>query len=142
MRLHTERVKAQTWSWGESNPRPLSGDRPRYDHSRDCGSTATALPGQLSLRSPPDLSPVPTVFPVVSGLSCRHPLLLLPGCSGQAPRALTGRDNARYRPRSGGESELLIVGSCVGAPFKESEQLRSHDSTSGLDVETDQPLVK
>src|SRR5438067_457361 len=56
------------WSWGESNPRPMSGDRPCYDHSRDCGSTVTALPGQLSLRSPPDLSPVPTVFPVASGL--------------------------------------------------------------------------
>ena len=41
----------------------------------------------------------------------------------------------------GGESELLIVGSCFGAPFKESEQLRSHESARGLDVETDQPRV-
>ena len=30
--------------------------------------------------SPPDLSPMPTVFPVVSLLSGCHPPLLLPGC--------------------------------------------------------------
>src|SRR5688572_10511408 len=31
-------------------------------------------------------------FPPVSGLSHRPPLLLLPGCSGQAPRGLAARD--------------------------------------------------
>ena len=103
----------RSWSWGESNPRPPSGHRPRYDHSRDCGSTVTALPGQLSLRSPPDLSPVPAVFPAVSGLSRRHPLLLLPGCSGQAPRALASRDDSqlpeiRRRERSRSWRFLLL----------------------------------
>ena len=42
--------------------------------------------------SPPDLSPMPTVFPVVSLLSGCHPPLLLPGCGEQAPCAITGHD--------------------------------------------------
>ena len=83
------------WSWRESNPRPPSGNRPCYDHSRVCGSTATAPPGRWSSRSPPGLSPMPAVFPAASSLCCRHPLLLLPGCSGLAPRALTGRDDSQ-----------------------------------------------
>jgi len=81
------------------------------------------------------------VFPAASGLSRRQSSLLLPGCGDQAPRTITGRWCSRSPGLSGGDSELLI-GSCVCAPFKESEQLRSHDSASGLDVETDQPLVK
>jgi len=36
----------------------------------------------------------------------------------------------------------LVSAVVLVAPFKESEQLRSHDSPSGLHVETDQPLVK
>ncbi len=102
-------------SWRESNPRPSSGNRPCYDHSRDCGSTATAPPGRWSSRSPPGLSPMPAVFPAASGLSRRHPLLLLPGCSGQAPRALTGRDDSRSPNGSGGESEVAI-GASFGCP--------------------------
>jgi hypothetical protein len=39
------------------------------------------LPGQLTLRSPPRLSSKPADFPAVSGLSHRHRLLLVPGCS-------------------------------------------------------------
>ena len=31
-----------------------------------------------------------------------------------------------YLTRSGGESEVVVIGLCLGAPFKESEQLRSH----------------
>jgi hypothetical protein len=52
------------------------------------------------------------VFPAVSVLSCRHPLLLLPGCSGVAPRALTGRDDSRSPNGSGGESEVAFGASC------------------------------
>src|SRR3954451_18865655 len=47
------------------------------------------------ISPPPGLSPTSTVFPVASGLSRRQPPLLLPGCDGQAPRALTGRDDSR-----------------------------------------------
>jgi len=35
----------------------------------DYGSTAAVPPGRVSLRPPPDLSPMSTVFLVVSGLS-------------------------------------------------------------------------
>src|SRR3954451_9124364 len=77
-----------------------------------------------------------TVFPVVSGLSRRQPPLLLPGCDGQAPRALTGRDDSRHLKGSGGDSEVL-VGASFGAPFKESEQLRSHER---LPVSTSKPI--
>ena len=44
-----------------------------------------------------------------------------------------------YLTRSGGESEIIRIGVSVVAPFKESEQLRSHDETSDFNVETDQP---
>src|SRR5690606_20693776 len=91
---------------------------------------------------PPGLSLVPAFFHASSGLSRRQPPLVLPGCGDQAPRAITGRWCSRSPDLSGGEGVLLVVGSCVCAPFKESEQLRSHDSTSGLHVETDQPHVK
>jgi len=39
------------WSWGESNPRPLSDDCPRYDHSRGVWLTAATPPGRLGPRS-------------------------------------------------------------------------------------------
>jgi hypothetical protein len=42
-------------------------------------------------RPPPGLSPTSAFFLAVSGLSRRQPSLLLPGCDGQAPRAVTGR---------------------------------------------------
>jgi hypothetical protein len=136
-------VELGEWSWGESNPRPPSSCRPRYDRSRVlrlCGCRTAGSVG-LARRPPPGLSPMSAVFPAASGLSRRQSSLLLPGCGDQAPRAITGRWCSRSPGLSGGDSELLI-GSCVCAPFKESEQLRSHDSASGLDVETDQPLVK
>ena len=45
-----------------------------------------------------------------------------------------------YRPtRSGGESEIVRIGVSLGAPFKESEQLRSHETATATGVETDQP---
>jgi hypothetical protein len=51
------------------------------------------LPGQAVLADPPPgLSPVPAFFHAVSGLSLLSPVLLLPGCTGQAPRAIAGRD--------------------------------------------------
>jgi hypothetical protein len=43
---------------------------------------------------PRGLSPGSAVFHAVSGLSLRSPLLLLPGCSGLAPRAVAGRDDS------------------------------------------------
>src|SRR3954453_18859215 len=88
------------------------------------------------ISPPPGLSPMSTVFPVASGLSRRQPPLLLPGCDGQAPRALTGRDDSRHLKGSGGDSEVL-VGASFGAPFKESEQLRSHER---LPVSTSKPI--
>ncbi len=39
-------------------------------------------------------SPEPAVFPAVSGLSLLSPPLLLPGCGGLAPRAVTGRGSS------------------------------------------------
>ena len=39
------------WSWGESNPRPLSDDCPRYDHSRVLWLTAATPPGRLGPKS-------------------------------------------------------------------------------------------
>ena len=41
--------------------------------------------------------------------------------------------------RSGGESEIVRVGVSLGAPFRESGQLRSHDTPTAIGVETDQP---
>ncbi len=41
--------------------------------------------------------------------------------------------------RSGGESEIVRLGVSVGAPFKESELLRSHVTITVIGVETDQP---
>jgi hypothetical protein len=55
------------WSWGESNPRPSSGNCPRYDHSRGCGSR---LP---HYRVSWGRSPTAGSFPEVSGLSRRQP---------------------------------------------------------------------
>ncbi len=54
--------------------------------------TAGSLPGQVGLRPPLRLSGTSVVFLTVSGLSRRQPLLLLPGCSGQAPCAIAGHD--------------------------------------------------
>src|SRR5688500_20016731 len=87
-----------------------------------------ALPaGRLGLRPPPGLSRVSVVFPTVSGLSRRHPPLLLPGCGEQAPGAIAGPDvSLPADSRSGGESEVAI-GASVGALFNESEQLGSHE---------------
>ena len=80
-------------------------------------------------------------LPAVSGLSRRPPLLLLPGCSDQAPRAIAGRDVSRYLTRSGGESEVAI-GASLGAPFKESEQLRSHERLPASTSKPISPLSK
>jgi len=56
---------------------------------------AAAPPGRLGPKAPPrGLSPGSAFFHAVSGLSLRSPLLLLPGCSGLAPRAVTGRDDS------------------------------------------------
>ena len=54
--------------------------------------TAGSLPGQVGLRPPLRLSGMSVVFPTVSVLSRRQPLLLLPGCSGLAPCAIAGHD--------------------------------------------------
>ena len=102
----------RSWSWRESNPRPPSGCRPCYDHSRDCGSTAAAPPGRWASRGRPlpGLSLMSAVFLAVSGLSRRQPSLLLPGCDDQAPRAITGRDLTLRYLGSGSESEVICIG--------------------------------
>ena len=47
------------WSWGESNPRPPSGCRPRYDHSRGLRLYGCRTAGSVGLagRPPPGLIP-------------------------------------------------------------------------------------
>ena len=44
-------MRMNWWSWGESNPRPLSDDCPRYDHSRVLWLTAATPPGRLGPKS-------------------------------------------------------------------------------------------
>jgi len=36
--MHAGTANTPWWSWGESNPRPSTGGRSRYDRSRVCGS--------------------------------------------------------------------------------------------------------
>jgi hypothetical protein len=114
------------WSWRESNPRPSRGHRPRYDHSR---TAALRLP-RCRVSGPE--GPAAWSFPGVSGLSHRQrslPAVLHRFCCRAAmdwPRvpSLVAMCLG-YLIRSGSESEV-VVGLCLGAPFKESEQLRSH----------------
>ena len=101
------------WSWGESNPRP-SAMEARATTIPD--SLADAAPaGRLAVgnrRPSLRLCGVSADFPAVSGLSCGHPPLLLPGCGGSAPCAIAGHDVSSLPDRSGGESELLVGNSC------------------------------
>ena len=118
------------WSWGESNPRPLRVHRPRYDHSRDSGLRSPHCRVRMGLDDPHrriflrcQRSFTPSaVFP-----SCL-PLLLLPGCSDQAPGIITGPNDSlspnQIRRRERHESCRVFV-----CPVLESEQLRSHDPT-------------
>ena len=77
-------------------------------------------------RSTDRLSELSAVFPAVSGLSRRHPSLLLPGCGGSAPCGIAAHDvsrthlKIRRRERTARWQFLLV------APFSESEQLGSH----------------
>ena len=75
------------WSWRESNPRPPSGRRPRYDHSRDHATSAGAPPGRGNTQrcSPPSLSSMPAVFPAVSGLSLRSATASVAGLQRPGP---------------------------------------------------------
>ena len=81
-----------------------------------------------------------SVFPNVSVLSRCHPPLLLPGCGGSAPCDLAAHECSPTPNELGGESELLI-GSCMVAPFFESEQLGSHARTSNLTSKPVSPYV-
>ncbi len=57
---------------------------------------AATPPGRASREAlPKGLSPLSAVFHAVSGLSLLSPPLLLPGCGGPTPRAVTGRDDSR-----------------------------------------------
>lgn len=51
------------WSWRESNPRPLSGHRPRYDHSRSVALNGCHAAGSVGL------TPAAGSFPGVNVLS-------------------------------------------------------------------------
>src|SRR5690606_8407815 len=80
-------------------------------------------------------SPPPAVSPAVLHRFCCRAAV-------DRPRVplLVAMVHSGHLIRSGGESELSVgIGACSGAPFKESEQLRSHVAISGPDVETDQP---
>src|SRR3954471_9286912 len=103
-----------------------------------CGRRAA---GSAALRHRLVFSSVLQFLPAVSVLSRLPPLLLLPGCSDQAPRAIAGRDVSRDLTRSGGESEVAI-GASLGAPFKESEQLRSHERLPASTSKPISPLSK
>ena len=56
------------WSWGESNPRPPSGCRPRYDRSRDLRLCGCRTAGSVGLAE----EAAAGSFPDVSGLSRRQ----------------------------------------------------------------------
>jgi hypothetical protein len=107
------------------------------------GSTAAAPPGRWAslggrrrvFARGQRSSPPPAVFPAVNHRFCCRAAMVRP----RVPLRVAG---ALVTPGLSGGEGVLLVGSCVCAPFKESEQLRSHDSASGPDVETDQPLVK
>jgi hypothetical protein len=58
------------------------------------GPDAGPSAGRLTLRSTPSLFRVSFVFPNVSGLSRRHPPLLLPGCGGSAPCGISAHDDS------------------------------------------------
>jgi hypothetical protein len=81
-RLPPRRPQTARWSWRESNPRPLSVHRPRYDHSRD---VARRLPpcrvkwNGWCPFPPPELSPGSEDFPSVSGLSTPSPTASVAG---------------------------------------------------------------
>ena len=87
------------WSWRESNPRPQDTNRGCYDHSRVCGLRLPPRRVERIARRvilPPVLSPVSAVFACCQRVSPRRPpLLLVPGCSGLAPRAIAGRSAPR-----------------------------------------------
>ncbi len=127
-----------SWSWGESNPRPSRSHRPRYDRSRDSGLEGNRSAGSAGPKPYLTVFPVSQrSFPAGSGLSHRPSLLLLPGCSDQAPRDLTARSFPLYYLKSGGKSEVSLVGASVDALFYESEQLGSHER---LLVSTSKPV--
>ena len=86
------------------------------------------------------LSESSSVFPDVSSLFRCHPPLLVPGCGGSAPCAISGHDVSVLPNELGGESELL-VGNSVCAPFYESEQLGSHARKMNLTSKPVSPVV-
>lgn len=129
------------WSWGESNPRP------RWLPClviRPCQVRCFFVPQVVSAATTGLASFTALVFPsrhssfrASADYSCRQPSLLLPGCDGMAPCGLTAHDVAvSALPLGGDESGLgqdgLSLGDGIevhvylGAPFQESEQLRSH----------------
>jgi hypothetical protein len=77
------------------------------------------------------------VFPAVNHRFCCQAAVVRPRVPLQAATALVSPDDQAARAYCSLVSAVVLV-----APFKESEQLRSHDAPSGLHVETDQPLVK
>ena len=102
---------------------------------------AATPPGRAGHEGPATRS-----FPRVSGLSLLS--AVYPGClhrfccrvAVDRPRVPLPVAMTLYRlTRSGGESEIVRVGVSLGAPFRESGQLRSHDTPTAIGVETDQP---
>jgi hypothetical protein len=130
----------RAWSWRESNPRPLSGHRSRYDHSRVSGSTAAGLPGQLELGPTAGSFPgCQRSLPAVSGLSHRPPPLLLPGCGEPAPRAIAGRDvSLSYLTDQAARANSASVSALVWLPRLRS--LSNSGRTSRLPVPTSKPI--
>src|SRR2546421_5944588 len=126
----------RSWSWGESTPRPLSGNRPRYDHSRDCGSRLphcrvswACAHRRIFLRCHRSF-PTPAVFPAVIHCFCCRAAVDRP----RVPLRVAMTLNYLFDQAARAKSLLALL---FGAPFKESEQLRSHER---LPVSTSKPI--
>ena len=119
------------WSWGESNPRPSTGGRSRYDRSRVCGSwlphrrVGWARRPRHGVFPPGQRSFTPSAV-CPCGLHCFCCRAAVDWPRVPSPVAMT----LYCLTRSGGESEIVRVGVSVGAPFWESGQLRSHESST------------
>ncbi len=92
----------------------------------DLEADATSPAGRLTTSGPRLVFPSGQwSFHTVSGLSRRHPPLLLPGCGGSAPCGLAAHDVSLQPDYQAARANcsLAILGF---APFNESEQLESH----------------
>jgi hypothetical protein len=92
----------------------------------DLEADATSPAGRLTTSGPRLVFPGSQwSFHTVSGLSRRHPPLLLPGCGGSTPCGLAAHD-VSLQPDCQAARANCSLAILVFAPFNESEQLGSH----------------